>query len=357
MTKSVEGFPKLGKIGQAFFEGVIRPQLGAPRAEVLVGPQYGVDVAIVRLGQGQVLAATSDPLSLIPALGLEDSAWLSVHLLASDLVTSGIAPAYAVLDFNLPPHISAEEFERYWKAMHQEFERLGVAVIGGHTGKFVGCDYTIIGGATLLGVGPEDQYICAATAKPGDRVIITKGAAIATTGLLARTFPNILKEQFGAKFLAKAQAFFPQFSTVEDALTTVSVGVRDAGVTALHDATEGGVLGALWELAEASGCGIRVEKRQIPVAKEATKICEFFNIDPYIALSEGTLVIAARSTKVEEILAALKGKDIEAAEVGELTPRNQGRWVIEEGERKPLGPVRVDPYWQAFWKAMERGWS
>jgi hydrogenase expression/formation protein HypE len=354
---SAPEFPPIGKIDKAFFDQVIYPRLGAERPEVLVGPQHGVDNAIVKLPHGQVMAVTTDPLSIIPALGLEDSAWLSVHLLASDLVTSGLAPAYAVLDFNLPPQMPARDFEIYWQAMHREFEQLNIAVIAGHTGRYVGCDYTIVGGGTLIAVGPEDQYIAPSMAQPGDLVIVTKGAAIATTGLLARVFPETIRERFGEDFVQRAQGFFKKFSVVEDALTAVSIGVRDAGVTAMHDATEGGVLGALHELATACGQGLRIEKQQIPLADEAAKICELFEIDPYISLSEGTLIITVRPKKAQHVIEALAQRKITAAVIGEVMPAAQGLKLVDGKRVQPLTHPSEDPYWRAFWKARERGWK
>ncbi len=349
-------FPRLGKIDKKFFDEVIYPKLGAPRSEVLVGPRHGLDNAIVKLGGGQVMAVTTDPLSVIPALGLKDSAWLSVHLLASDLATSGLPPAYAVLDFNLPPQMSAQDFEIYWEAMHQEFSKLGVAVIAGHTGRYQGCDYTIIGAGTLIAVGPEDQYVSGNMARVGDQVIVTKGAAIATTGLLARVFPETIKRHLGAALLKQAQAFFYKFSVVEEALTAASLGVREAGVTAMHDATEGGVLGALYEFAAAARCGLRVGITRIPVAPETHKICELFEIDPYFSLSEGTLIISAHPKKAQAVLEALQAKDIPASIIGEMTPLKEGCKLIEEGRVRQLEPPREDPYWGAFWRAMAQGW-
>lgn len=349
-------FPHLGKIDKRFFDEVIYPRLGASRPEVLTGPQYGVDNAIVRLGHGQVMAVTTDPLSVIPALGFEDSAWLSVHLLASDLATCGLPPAYAVLDFNLPPQMEARDFDVYWRAMHQEFSRLGIAVIGGHTGRYVGSDYTIIGGGMLMAVGPEENYVAGNMARVGDLVIITKGAAIATTSLLARVFPNTIRRHFGTEFLRRAQGFFRQFSVVEDALTAASVGVRDSGVTAMHDATEGGVLGALYELATASGCGLNVQLEAIPMAPETKGICELFGLDPYISLSEGTLVISVRPPHVPRVLAALQARGIQSVVVGEMRSKEEGVTLSEAGRSRPLEPPREDPYWSVFSQAMERGW-
>ncbi|MCS7197277.1 MAG: AIR synthase family protein [Candidatus Bipolaricaulota bacterium] len=349
-------FPTLGKIDKKFFDEVIYPRLGAARPEVLVGPRHGADTAIVRLDQGQVLVATTDPVSVIPALGLEDSAWLSVHLLASDLVTSGLPPAYAILTFNLPPHMPARDFEIYWHAMHREFAKLGIAVIGGHTGRYMGCDYTIIGAGTLIAVGPEDHYVSGQMAQPGDSLILTKGAAIATTGLLSRVFPETIRSRFGEAFLARAQAFFSRFSVVEDALTAVSVGVREAGVTAMHDATEGGVLGALYEFSSAARCGLRVDLAKIPIAEETRQICELFEIDPYSSLSEGTLLISARPAKAHAVVATLQAKGIAASIIGEITPPEEGCKLISDDGIRELEPPREDPYWKAFWRAVDQGW-
>jgi len=352
-------FPaELGKIDKKFFDEIIAPRLGAQRPEILVGPRMGVDVGIVKLPGGQVLAMTTDPLSVIPPLGLEDSAWLSVHLLASDLATTGLAPSYAAVDFNLPPQMSARDFHIYWEALHRECQRLHIAVVTGHTGRYVGCDYTIVGAGVLLAVGPEDNYVTADMARPGDQLLITKGAAIATTGLLARIFPKTIQQHWGAEFLARAQSFFRKFSVVEDALVAAQVGVREAGVRAMHDATEGGVFGGLLELAEGSGCGLRVQRAAIPIAEETQRICQLFEIDPYWALSEGTLILAVVPDKVEVVQEALQGQGIPVARVGELLPLEEGHWVVEpDGTEKKLTHIGQDPYWRAYWRAVQRGWT
>ena len=74
---------EIGKISLDLIEKIVYPKLGAKRAEVLVGPGHGRDNAVVQLGCERVLVTTADPLSVIPALGLKDSAYISVHLLAS----------------------------------------------------------------------------------------------------------------------------------------------------------------------------------------------------------------------------------------------------------------------------------
>ena len=142
--------PALGKIAPEAFERLIAPHLGARRPDVLVGPRLGHDCAIVRIGAGRVMALTTDPLSMIPCLGLERPARLACHLLASDLWTGGIPPAFAALDFDLPAALDGAAFERYWRAMSDEWDALGGGCdrAPGATGAATA---TILGGGTLVG--------------------------------------------------------------------------------------------------------------------------------------------------------------------------------------------------------------
>ena len=116
---SAPGGPPLGKLTPEAFARLVAPHLGAARPEVAVGPRVGHDAAIVKIGAGRVMAVTTDPLSLIPALGLERSARLACHLIASDLWTTGIPPAYVSVDFNLPPGFGDDAFGEYWRAMSE----------------------------------------------------------------------------------------------------------------------------------------------------------------------------------------------------------------------------------------------
>ena len=92
----------IGKITDEVFRTVIRPRLGARRREVAVGPEQGVDVGIVEIGE-YALAMTADPVFVVPAYGFERSAWFATHILASDAVTSGLAPAFLTIDLNSAP--------------------------------------------------------------------------------------------------------------------------------------------------------------------------------------------------------------------------------------------------------------
>jgi hydrogenase expression/formation protein HypE len=352
----VRGTSRLGKPSQQFLHDVVFRSLGAARSRVIVGPSFGVDNSILRLDH-KVLVATTDPLSYVPSLGPDASAWLSVHLLASDLTTSGFSPQFGLFDFNLPPTLSDASFAKYWRAFHQECKKLGVSIVGGHTGRYPGIDYTIVGGGVLMATGPEDHYLTSSMAHDGDDVVLTKGAAIETTAVLTRAFPHRVRKALGSRLFDNAWNYLYKVSTVADALTASSIGVRHRGVTAMHDSTEGGVIAGLIELTTASKLGLMVDLEQIHVSEETQRLCQLFRIDPLVSLSEGSLIIASRQAKTEEVRAKLSSRGISSTIVGSLTSKFRGCKATTSKRTRSLGYPNVDPYWKAYSRAVKRGWS
>ncbi|MFC2048386.1 AIR synthase family protein [Chloroflexota bacterium] len=345
--------PEIGKISPAIFNELIFPRLGARSRNILVGPQHGVDVGIVEIGD-KAVSFTCDPVFIVPEYGWERAAWFAIHILASDAVTCGLKPKFLSIDLNLPMEMTKEKLEIMWDIMHRECERLGISVICGHTARYENCHYPMVGGATVVGVGEKNEYVTPKMARAGDKIIISKGPAIEATGIFATMFPQLIEEQFGHDFGHRAQQIFYQMSVVEDAMTAVSVGIRENGVTAMHDATECGIWGGLYELAQAAALGVRIEKEQIMVEDCVTEICNYFGIDPYASISEGTLIIACREHKAGEVVKALSQKGIRSSIAGELIEPEKGMVLVENGSEEKLEHPIVDPFWQAFYNALRK---
>jgi hydrogenase maturation factor len=343
----------MGKISSEVFDELIYPHLGRRRSTVLVGPKHGVDIGIVDIGGGKVMAMTTDPVFIVPEYGFERAAWFAVHILCSDAVTSALRPTYLSIDLNLPLRMTREQLEIVWKKIDAECKKLGVAIVCGHTARYSGCDYPMVGGATVISIGDKSRYVTPQMAKRGDIVVITKGAAIEATGIFALAFKDRIAEAFGEEFSRRAEGIFFQMSVVEDALTAASVGTRENGVTAMHDATECGVWGGLYEVAKASRVGMRIEKEKIIVLEEVEKICAKFGMDPYSSISEGTLIITCKEKNVELLLKKLARKGIPASVVGEVIPQSKGIILVEKGRERALKHPRVDPFWPAFARALE----
>jgi len=343
--------PEIGKISAEVFNELIFPHLGAYRPEVLIGPQHGVDVGVVQIGN-KAVAMTSDPVFIVPEYGLEKAAWFAIHILASDVVTSGLPPAYLTIDLNLPLSMTEDELTTVWTTIDVESRKMGMAIVCGHTARYENCHYPMVGGATVLAVGAIDEYVSPRFARKGDQVIITKGPAIEAAGIFATMFPKYITRTYGPEFAHAAQDLFYKMSVVDDALTAVRIGVRDDGISAMHDATECGIWGGIYEIAHAAGVGARIDKSRIITEDHACRICDLFGIDPYKSISEGTLIITCRPHKAEDLIRILTERGIGASVVGELTAPEHGILLVEDGKEKKLEHPQVDPFWQAFYTAL-----
>jgi hydrogenase expression/formation protein HypE len=345
--------PEIGKISAEVFNQLIYPRLGAKRPEILVGPQHGVDVGIIEIGN-KAVAMTSDPVFIVPEYGFQRAAWFATHILASDVVTSGLPPSYLSIDLNLPLSMTEEELSVVWNTIDEESRKMGMAIICGHTARYDNCHYPMVGGATVLAVGDIESYVTPRFARAGDVIIITKGPAIEAAGIFATMFPKYIAGNYGKEFAEKAQTIFYKMSVVDDAMTAVKIGVRDNGISAMHDATECGIWGGLYEIAQAAGLGARIDKEDIVVEDHIFEICELFDIDPYKSISEGTLIVTCRQHKADNVVEILKQKGIRASAVGELLAQEHGILLREAGKEKPLEHPRVDPFWHAFYKALQK---
>jgi hydrogenase maturation factor len=259
----------------------------------------------------------------------------------------------------LPPEIEERTLAEFSAALGAAWQELGVAVVTGHTGRYPGLASTIVGAATLMGVGDEGRYLTPAMAAPGNRVLVTRGCAIEATAIAAHAIPGRLAKLLEPEAMERSRALIDHVTVVPECRALTRLGVHAHGVTALHDATEGGVLGGLIELAHACGHDLRIEQARIPISAEARAACQAWGgIDPYWTLSEGTLIACVAAERLGAALAALGEEGIAAAEVGEVMP---GHGVVHlthpDGTIEKLTAPVPDPYWPAYDRATREGWS
>ena len=339
------------------FDRTIAGMHGYARSEVRRGPQFGVDVSLIDLPGGMAMAMTSDPLSLIPSLGLEASAWLSVHLMANDMATTGHAPMYGQFVLNLPTSLTKRDFEQYWAYIHRFCSDIGIAITGGHTGFIEHQNSTISGGGTLVTVAPQGTIRTAPAARTGDILLVTKQCALSSAAILAMSFPHTVKNKVGTAIYQQACNSFYQTSSLSDALIACGDHSDVNEVSAMHDVTEGGVLGAIYELAVASQNGALIDSDKLPVSPVQEQICKVFGLDYRYSIGAGAMIIACRRTASQPIIDRLSRVGIPCAEVGVLTDRSTGIRLIENGREQDLPYYDEDPYWAAFYNAFDKGWK
>ena len=347
---------RTGKIAHPFFERFIRDKCGKKRPEVRVGPRFGVDVSIVDLPNGQAMAMASDPLSLIPSLGLRESAWLSVQLVANDIATTGFPPMYGQFVLNLPSHFPQKDFHAYWDHIHRFCSESGIAITGGHIGFIEGQNSTIAGGGTFVTITAQNRLLTSKFAGTGDAILVTKGCAISSTAILAKSFPETVKNRAGTDHYHNACESFYDISVLRDALTARD-GEKQNEVTAMHDVTEGGVLGAIYEMAVASDNGAIIYNDKLPINETQSRVCEIFSLPPPFCTGAGSMVITCKKEAVAKIITRLGENNIPCTEVGEMTEKSNGIKLNEEGRESDLAYHEKDPYWEAYFKALRSGWK
>ncbi|WP_226023344.1 AIR synthase family protein [Halomicrobium salinisoli] len=331
----------LGKIDRDFFDEVIYPNLGADRDDVVVGPQHGVDFGVLSVGDHAVVLAT-DPVSILPDLGWERAGRLALEVVLADVAVSGVPPTHLAVSLSLPPDVTDDELTRLWRAISDHAADLGVSVASGHTARYPGIDTSWVGGATALGVGDPDDVVRPDGARPGDDLVISTGPAAEVTGLFATLFPEALG--LDAETVATAQERVEDVAVVADARAAFESG----DVTAMHDATEGGIQGGLAEMADGAGVRFDLDREAVPVAPGVEAVCDAVGIDPWAASSAGTLLIAV-ADGAGAVVDALESRGTPAAVVGEVSA---GEGVYVDGER--VRAPDADPAWAVFRDLSER---
>jgi hydrogenase maturation factor len=326
----------LGKVDREFLDAHVLDHLGASREDVALGPKHGVDFGVLDV-DGTALVAATDPVSILPALGWERAAEFALSVVLADVAVSGIPPSHLAISFSLPPEMTDAAFAAVWETIDRECRDLGVSVLTGHTARYGGVSFPWVGAATAMAVGDHDDVVRPDGARPGDRVVVTNGPAAEAVGLLSTLYPEGF--DLDAATLAAAQSRLDDASCVREALRLAAA----TDVHAMHDATEGGLAGALNEVAAGAGVRVDVDLDHVPFMPGVADACDALAVDPWACTASGTLVAAVPPESVDDALAALREAGATAAAVGRVSA---GSGVYLDGDR--LDHPDVDPSWAAF---------
>jgi len=308
---------KIGKLPSKRLPSLVFRYLGKKNARVIVGPQVGLDAAVIDVGRYMVVAC--DPITG----ALDKIGRYAVNVNANDVSVMGASPEFFLNTILLPEGSSEKDVSDIMRDIHREAKRLGVAVVGGHTEISPHLKNVFLCG-TMMGFAPK--IITAGGAKPGDTIILTKGAGIEGTAILASDKYDVLAEIIPQKILARAKRFTEKLSVTKEAL------IARRYATAMHDPTEGGVAGALHEMADASGCGFLVDVSKIKIHRETQEICSFLDINPLNLISSGALLITLPEKRVDTLTASLRRERVEHYIIGKMTERKRNLPEVVQDE-------------------------
>lgn len=320
---------KVGKLPESVLKRSVIRQIKTKRKEVLVGADVGEDCAVIALKEDEVFVMSTDPVTGTAV----DIGSLSVHITVNDIASAGAEPVGVMLSVLLPETIEEEEIRAMMQQVEETCAKLGIQAIGGHTEVTRAVNQPII---TVTGIGKvkRGKLVTTGGARPGNDIVVTKWLGLEGTSIIAKEKEQELLDRFSPGFLREAQQFDRYLSVVPEAAVAVK-----SGVTAMHDVTEGGIFGALWELAEASGVGLEIELQKLPIRQETVELCEYFGLNPYELISSGSMLMASENGY--DLARTLQQEGIPAAVVGKATFGNE-RLIYNGGEKRYLEPPKSD---------------
>lgn len=309
-----------------------RAPISDPR--VHQGPGVGLDCAVVDAGD-RYLVFKSDPITFAS----DQIGEYLVQINSNDIATTGARPRWLLVTLLLPEAATTAALaESIFEQIYAACRRLDISVIGGHSEITYGLDRPIAA-ATLVGEVAYEALVSPRGARPGDRLLLTKGVPVEATAVIGHELAARLSGAFSADELARARAFLqdPGISVLNDARVATAAG----RVSAMHDPTEGGLLTALSELAAACGQRVVFDPGVVPVPDLSARLCRYLHIDPLASLASGALLLTAPAADAGAIRRALAEEGIDCAEIGPVEAGDPGVYRELDGTRQPVAiPLR-----------------
>ncbi len=341
---------RVGKPSPNRLKKLLGGHFGAACDETLVAPGPGMDAAVLSLSDGRVMAIAEDPIFPAPGLPLDLLGWFTVHIGASDVAVTGIKPRYMTYTLLLPPTCPESDARIIVKSISDAARDLGISVSGGHTGWYDAVTIPIVGGVTVWGIADQSRWVSPGGAQSGDIILMTKGPAVEAVALLAVLYKDDLSAKISKSSLDKALSRVNQITVVEDALTAFETG----GVNAMHDATEGGILGGIHEMAAAAGCPAHVNLDRIDIPEDISDVAKALDFDPWCAISEGSLLAAVKPESVPQVRDTWRQNGIVSYELGRFDAALDQCMVVQNGVETLLEEPEKDPFWDLFFAGLRQ---
>jgi len=309
---------------------------------VVIGPQVGEDAAVLDMGD-RYLVATTDPITF----ATDEMGWYALHVNANDLAVRGATPRWFMATVLLPEGKSREpQVEQLFSEVTDACAAVGVSLVGGHTEVTAGLPRPIVVGA-MLGEVDKDKLVTTGGAQVGDVVLLTKGVPLEGASIIARERGDeAVRRGVATDVVERARGFLrtPGISVVAEARAACGA----ARVHAMHDPTEGGLATACWEMAQAAGVGLRVDRERVPVLAEGRQLCEAFGLDPMGTIASGSLLMTVGAGDADVVAGACRAAGIDCAPIGRVTPASEGVTLVSGGHPRPMPSFTQDEITRLF---------
>ncbi|MBZ2175479.1 AIR synthase family protein [Schnuerera sp. xch1] len=326
---------EIGKLPNEILSKIVFNNIKNKRKEVLVGAAIGEDNAILDFGD-EVCIVSSDPITG----ATKDIGRLSIHISCNDVSSSGAEPIGVLLTILAPPYITEDDIEVIMKGAGEASKELNVEIIGGHT-EITDAVNRVVISTTVIGKQKKKKMINSKDVKVGNKILMTKYAGIEGTAIIAKELNDYLKGKVDEERIVEAKNMYNMISVVKEGVICGNIGVNY-----MHDITEGGILGAVWEAAVATNRGVKIYKDLIPMKNVTAVISNILNINPYRLISSGSMLIIADEKKVNILESKLKENGTKVTVIGEVI--DEGILIEEDGKIKDIEAPSSDELYKAL---------
>lgn len=321
---------KSGKISEAILKRSVLKQLHMENAATVVASSVGEDCGAVKLEKACQVAISSDPI-----FGDMDDpkalAERTVLRAINNLAASGATPLGLSMVVLLPTSAKEPQLRKLMEELERAAKAFSMDILSGHTEVTRSVSQCIV---MVTAMGKANEVVRTSGVKPGMDIVVSKWIALSGTLQLLERKKEALREHFSQPFLNQAKKLEVCLPILSEAAVAVS-----SGVSAMHDVSEGGIFGALWDMAEASGVGLEIDLKKIPIRQETVEICEYLGVNPYKLVSGGCLLMATEDGL--GLVRELENQGIPCALIGKATHGND-RVLINEDERRFLETPQKD---------------
>ena len=322
-----------GKLNFDDLKNIINNSRKVKREEVLVRNDVGEDCSIIDFDNYEAVFSTDPITGASNNLGK-----LAVQINCNDIASSGGEPIALLVTILAPESATLQEIEKVMNDISEEAAKIDVEIIGGHT-EVTSAVNKIIVSVTVIGKNKKGQSVKTSGAKEGDEIIVTKDLALEGTAIIVNDYEERAKKVLTEEELIKAKQYINNISVLKEGKIA-----KEIGVNSMHDITEGGLLGALFEVAMASNKGFEIYEDKLPILDITKKLAKEFSIDPLRLISSGSMLIT--TSKARELVLALNEYGIKATIIGKIT-KNRGILIsngveleVEEPKRDELFKIK-----------------
>lgn len=328
-----------GKLDSDLLKSLIFGKIRYRNDDVKVRPGIGEDCAVVGFGEYDCIMST-DPITAAVA----DIGRLAIHITCNDIASNGVQPLGIMLAVMLPEGTTEEDVAHIMGQAADTAADVGVEIIGGHTEVTPSVNQPVIV-STAIGKAAADGYQKGDDMTEGDVIMITKAVGLEGTGILALDRREELADVLTEEELDRAVSFLDRVSVVKEGVAASKVGTHG-----MHDITEGGLLGAVWEMCQIAGLGAEIYEEKIPMEPETAKVCRHFGVDPLRMISSGSMMIIVPAHLEKEMQEVMDYSNVNIASVGKIMPIESGVRIRRGESLETVDPPTTDELYKALCK-------